>query len=85
MNRGDYIRDRYRQLRLRKLNEDPTLKVAEEVTKIIQNILDDKLTSEKNFEFFTKNELQEGRFYLLIKIHKKATPGRPICSTVCHP
>ena len=89
MNRKDYLREGYRQLSddkfYAKLDHDPTKEVTSKVTAIMQDMLHEDLISEKNFMFFTRREFSEGRFYLLPKIHKKGTPGRPICSTVSHP
>ena len=58
MNRRDYIRDGYRQLSdgnfYTKSDTDPTEKVANKVTELMQDMLDDKHVPEKNFDFFTK-------------------------------
>ena len=86
MNRRDYIREGYKQLSdskfYTKLDYDPSNLVAEKLT---TEMLNEKLITEKTFDHFTDQEFCEGRFYLLPKIHKKGTPGKPICSTVNHP
>ena len=75
MNRKDYIREGYRQLSdekfYKKLDSDPTPEVTTKITEIVQDMLDEKLITEKNFDFFTNKIFSEGRFYLLPKIHKK--------------
>ena len=52
MNRRDYIREGYRQLSdsnfYTKLDNDPTDKVTQKVTAIMQDMLDNNLITEKN-------------------------------------
>ena len=89
MNRRDYIREGYRQFSDKKfytkLDYDPTNKVAEKLRTILIEMLNEKLITEKNFDYFTNQDFCEGRLYLLLKIHKTGSPGKPICSTVNHP
>ena len=89
MNTTDYLREGYRQLSDRnfyiKIREDPTEKISEKICKVLIEIKNLKLITEKNFEFPNIKNLTAGRFYLLPKIHKKQVPGRPICSPIGHP
>ena len=85
MNKKDYLREGYRQLSDKKIDHDPTTNVASEIQKILNDMLEEELITDKNFEFFTEQQFSESKFYLLPKIHKKGVPGRPICSTVSHP
>jgi len=58
-----------------------------------QRLLNEKLTemlttkeiSEDNIEYLTIANPRAGRFYLLPKIHKPGSPGRPIVSANGHP
>ena len=43
------------------------------------------LITDKNYEHLNPKDCINGQFYLLPKIHKKGTTGRPICSSVNHP
>ena len=89
MNKSDYLREGYRQPSdanfYKKIENDPTEQVASDIKNILSEMLEDELITEKNFDFFTKSEFSESRFYLLPKIHKKGAPGRPIYSSVTHP
>ena len=89
MNTTDYLREEYRQLSdakfYTKLEYDPTEEVAEKVTKTLTQMKQKGLISDKNFEHLNPVNCTEGRFYMLLKIHKKGVPGRSICSSVNHP
>ena len=89
MNTTDYLIEGYRQLSDQnfyiKIREDPTEKISEKICKVLIEMKNLKLITEKNFEFLNIKNLTAGRFYLLPKIHKKQVPGRPICSSVGHP
>ena len=89
MNTTDYLREGYRQLSDRnfyvKIREDPTEQISEKICKVLTEMKNFKLITEKNFEYFNIKDPKAGRFYLLPKIHKKQVPGRPICSSIGHP
>ena len=89
MNTTDYLREGYRQLNdsnfYTKLSADPTEEISANITKVLTDMTNKSLISEKNFDHLNPTNLSEGRFYLLPKIHKKGVPGRPICSSVNHP
>ena len=89
MNTTDYLREGYRQLSdtkfYTKLPNDPTEKIAQNVTKTLKEMRQKGLISEKNFDHLAPDNCTEARFYMLPKIHKKGVPGRPICSSVNHP
>ena len=89
MNATDYLREGYRQLSDPKfyqaLNHDPTSEVATKIKIIIDKMLEKELISIKIAQFLCPPDTKPGRFYLLPKVHKKGIPGRPICSSVCHP
>ena len=89
MNTTDYLREGYRQLSdpnfYTKIREDPTEKISDKICKVLTQMKNLKLITEKNFEFLNIKNPKAGRFYLLPKIHKKQVPGRPICSSIGHP
>ena len=89
MQTTDYLREEYRQLSDRefytKLKEDPTINISQKICNVLTQMKNLKLITEKNFDYLNINEPKAGRFYLLPKIHKKNIPGRPICSSICHP
>ena len=89
MNTTDYLREGYRQLQdtnfYQKLDKDPTPELSEKICKILTEMRDLKIITDKNFENLNIQNATPGRFYLLPKIHKKGIPGRPICSSVNHP
>ena len=71
MNTTDYLREGYRQLSdsnfYTKIREDPT----EKMCKVLTEMRNRKLFTEKNFEYLNIKNPKAGRFYLLPKIHKK--------------
>ena len=89
MNSKDYLREGYRQLSdqnfYNKIDHDPTPETSSKISQILLKMKQENHISEKNFEFLNPTDCQEGKFYLLPKIHKKGIPGRPICSSVNHP
>ena len=74
MNTIDYLREGYRQLSNQnfytKIREDPTEKISDKICKVLTEIKNLKLITEKNFEFLNIKNPKAGRFYLLPKIHK---------------
>ena len=89
MNTTDYLREGYRQLSdpnfYNKIREDPTEKISDNICKVLTEMRNLKLITQKNFEYLNIRNPKAGRFYLLPKIHKKQVPGRPICSSIGHP
>jgi hypothetical protein len=89
MNMSDYLREGYKQLNdqqfYQKLDSDPTNKIAIKINKVIQEMVDRNLITEKMASYLIIDNPKPGRFYLLPKIHKKGIPGRPICSSIFHP
>ena len=89
MNTTNYLREGYRQLSdtkfYTKLQYDPTENIANNVRKTLTQMKQKGLISEKNFEHLDPENYSEARFYMLLKVHKKGVPGRPICSSVNHP
>ena len=72
MNTTDYLREGYRQLSdtkyYTKLPEDPTDKIANNVTKTLDQMRQKGLITEKNFEHLAPDNCTEARFYILPKI-----------------
>ena len=89
MDTVDYLREGYRQLNDRnfytKLDHDSTGDISERICRVLTDMKNNKIITEKNFDYLNIKEPKAGRFYLLPKIHKKQTPGRPICSSIGHP
>ena len=77
MNKEDYLRQLSDANFYKQIDTDPTDKVASDINKILSEMLEDDLITDKNFDFLTKSEFFEGRFYLLPKIHKKMSLGDP--------
>ena len=77
MNTTDYLREGYRQLSdtkyYTKLPNDPTEKVATNVTNTLNQMRQKSLLSDKNYEHLAPTNCSEARFYMLPKIHKKAS------------
>ena len=86
MNTTDYLREGYRQLSDRnfyvKIREDPTEQISQKICKVLTEMKNFKLITEKNVEYLNIKDPKAVRFYLLPKIHKKQVPGRPICSSI---
>ena len=89
MQTTDYLKEGYRQLSdtnfYTKLEEDPTQSISETICKVLIDMKNLKLITEKTLDYLNIKEPKAGRFYLLPKIHKKQVPGRPICSSIGHP
>ena len=89
MQTTDFLREGYRQLSdtefYTKLKEDPTLDISKKICKVLTDMKNLKIITEKNFDYLNVKHPKAGRFYLLPKIHKKNIPGRPICSSIGHP
>jgi hypothetical protein len=78
MNSSDYLRERYKQLNdqqfYQKLDSDPKNKIAININKVIQEIVDRNLITDKMASRLIIDNPKPGRFYLLPKIHKKGNP-----------
>ena len=89
MDTVGYLREGYRQLNDRnfynKLDHDPTGDISKRICIVLTDMKNNKIITEKNFDYLNIKEPKAGRFYLLPKIHKKQIPGRPICSSIGHP
>ena len=89
MNTIDYLREGYRQLSdpnfYSKIDHDPTSTISEKTCKVLTEMKNCKMLTDKNFDFLNIQEPKAGGFYLLPKIHEKQLPGRPICSSIGHP
>ena len=69
MNTTDYLREGYRQLQdtnfYQKLDKDPIPKLEKEkICKILTEMRDPKIITEKNFENLNIQNATPGRFYL---------------------
>lgn len=89
MDKSAYIREAERQLNddrfYMKLEEDPTEKFSDEITKELTKMNTLGYIDDKTLEYLTPDNPKAGRFYLLPKIHKPNNPGRPIVSANGHP
>ena len=89
MDTTDYLREGYRQLNdpnfYTKLEHDPAKTISDKICKVLTEIKNCKLITEKNFDFLNIKEPKAGRFYLIPKIHKKQVPGRPISISIGYP
>jgi hypothetical protein len=89
MNTTDYLREGLRQLQDKKfyklLDHDPTEDYAREIDQVLLEMRANDLITSKNYDYLKPYKCEEGRFYMLKKIHKTGAQRRPICSTVGHP
>jgi hypothetical protein len=68
-----------------KLDSDPTLHVAQKITRALEAMHARDHTDDKTMEYLTPEDSKPGRLYLLSKIQKENNPGRPIVSANGHP
>jgi hypothetical protein len=68
-----------------KSESDPTLDFTQKITRALEAMHARGHIDDKTMEYLTPEDPKPGRFYLLPKIHKENTPGRPIVSTSGHP
>ena len=89
MPREDYIskvichlgdRERYR-----KLNEDPTIIFLQEIETYLSEMVSRHSINEETDRSLIPDEARVSRFYVLPKIHKPGSPGRPIVSSCWAP
>ena len=81
MNTTDYLREGYKRLSdtkyYTKLPDNPTDKIANNVTETLIQMRQKGLITEKNFEHLTLDNCMEARFCMLPKIHKKVSQADP--------
>ena len=89
MNKEDYLNEGYRQLNdpvfYREIQRNPTNKYTTEIHRFLQNLRQKKLLPDAHITFITPRNCRTPLFYLLLKIHKKNNPGRPIVSACDSP
>ena len=85
MNREDYIKGGLRQLsddnHYEELNDDPTLNYNNQIHQILQQAVNFEIIDEKMKTLYNKTP-RIPNFYMLPKIHKIGTPGRPIVNGI---
>ena len=87
MNREDYLKKVYEHLDnenyYRKINKDPTKDLITNINSFIESAVKHYHISRDTAKFITPTDNPRiSLFYILPKIHKKDTPGRPIVSAV---
>ena len=85
-----YINECYRQLNdpnyYQKQSTNLTNKIQERVKEYLNRLHKDDLIDDDTFKYLLSNfDPKAGRLYILPKIHKQGTPGRPIISSNGHP
>ena len=89
MDKSWYIDECNRQLNdakfYRQLDGDITDTIQQRVTVYIERMFKDGYIDEKTKKYLVQTNVKSGRFYVLLKIHKKGNPGRPIVSSNSHP
>ena len=84
MDRDRYIAEAQRQLSdtssYLKLPSDPSDKYARELTKLVNRVHKNGTITDEMKAHATLEENRPGRLYLLPKVHKPGTPGRPVIS-----
>lgn len=69
----------------RQQHGDITDTIQQRVTVYIERMFKDGYIDEKTKKYLVQTNVKSGRFYVLLKIHKKGNPGRPIVSSNSHP
>ena len=89
LNKEDYLREAYRQLSdsltYKELNKDPTNKTNAEIIKLISQWDKRNLLDSDTVKGLKNRQPKTATLYLLPKIHKNNTPGRPIISAINSP
>ena len=85
MNKKDYLAEAGRQLGdtsfYQKLEKDLTPPFSKEVKQQVQQLFTKGLIDKKTKDYLIPHQPRTARFYLLPKINKEGTPGRPIVSS----
>lgn len=85
MDKSWYKNEALRQLRDASfntpLNSKPTQKYSSNITRVLKRFHKDKKIDNDLFDLLAPTERETGRFYMLPKIHKLGTPGRPIIAS----
>ena len=68
--------------KFKKLNEDPTIKREEKLTRYLRNLKQKKSITKAFYDSVRPCGSQPARLYGLPKIHKPDHPLRPICSSI---
>ena len=86
MNREDYIKEGLRQLsdenHYEELNDDPTLNYNNQIHQTLQQAVNLEIIDEKMKKTLYNKTPRIPNFYMLPKIHKIGTPGRPIVNGI---
>ncbi|XP_063398914.1 uncharacterized protein LOC134683533 [Mytilus trossulus] len=90
INKTDYIEEGNRQLSNTKfykhLESDPTKEISKQINEVLSDMNSKKHIDDDTYDYLRPDETcTAGRFYLLPKLHKEGTPGRPIVSANDHP
>ena len=85
MDRARYVGEAMRQLSDKDiylpLSNDPTAEMVDIINERVRRLHSDGYISDSTLQFLLINcNARAGRFYLLPKIHKKNSPGRPVIS-----
>ena len=85
MDRARYVGEAMRQLSDKDvylpLSNDPTAEMVDRINERVRRLHSDGYISDSTLQFLLINcNARAGRFYLLPKIHKENSPGRPVIS-----